>query len=277
MILPNPVDFLTACEYQEVDLGHALGDELFLALHLIMKGSKNYMKCLEIYHKAQKNALPHRCLRTLRELKMRELADYSAVPTPEEIRIIVAECVTASKAFLEFFIESVEEYRDVVVQDERNNTPVLNRIGTLKGICHGNHLSKAVCDILSMPASAVGVCNSFHYSDVLMLVAMRQFGISLLVVHDDDMEHHKWPYQTVNFLDQLGSKVFLPLTFGLIHIARDGNMGILRKRRERVEIPSEDSKQDWYVGYALEMKTHIRTGRVRFLDLNRNLKTLVMD
>ena len=132
------------------------------------------------------------------------------------------------------------------------------------GFCHGQYLSKALCDILSMPASAVGVSNSFHYSDVLMTVAMRQFGISLLVVHDDDKEHDKRPYRTVNFLDILGSNnVFLPLLFGLIHIARDGSMGILR-RRSFVHT-THQSKEPCYEGYALEMTKHIRMGGVNLL------------
>ena len=114
---------------------------------------------------------------------------------------------------MEYFIETVEEYRDMVVQSERDNTNILKMIGTLKGICRGQYLSEALCDILSMLASAVGISNSFHYSDVLMIVAMRQFGISLLVVHDDDKEHDKWPYRMVNFLDELGSNMFLPLLF----------------------------------------------------------------
>jgi hypothetical protein len=82
-----------------------------------------------------------------------------------------------------------------------------------------------------MPASAVGACHSFHYNEFLMEVAMRQFGISLLVVCDDDGKSDKWWYKMINCLDRLGSKFFLPLTFGLIHIAADSNVSILRKQR----------------------------------------------
>jgi hypothetical protein len=45
-----------------------------------------------------------------------------------------------------------------------------------------------------MPASAVGACHSFHNSELLMQVAMRQFGIAPLIVHDDDGISDKWPY-----------------------------------------------------------------------------------
>jgi hypothetical protein len=96
-----------------------------------------------------------------------------------------------------------------------------------------------------------------------MQVAMRQFGIALLIVHDDDGISNKWPYQTPNFLRECGSGVFLPLTFGLIHVPRDGNIDILRKR-----CPIQREKDEWepcFVGYALGMKENIRTKNVNLL------------
>jgi hypothetical protein len=62
MILPNPVKFLTSCEYERVALDQALGDELFLAMHLIMHGCRNYMARLEHYHNEQYDSLGKRDL-----------------------------------------------------------------------------------------------------------------------------------------------------------------------------------------------------------------------
>ena len=78
-----------------------------------------------------------------------------------------------------------------------------------------------------MPASKVGMNNSFHYNNALMGVAMRQFGIALMVVHAVDKDNDTWPYQTTNFLDEHGEGAILPITYGLIHIYNDGNLSIL--------------------------------------------------
>jgi hypothetical protein len=88
-------------------------------------------------------------------------------------------------------------------------------------------LAKALGAILKLPASAVGACHSFHNSELLMQVAMRQFGIALLIVHEDDTVRDRWPFQTKNYLDHCGSKVFLSITFGLLHLPRDGNLSFL--------------------------------------------------
>jgi hypothetical protein len=78
-----------------------------------------------------------------------------------------------------------------------------------------------------MPASAVGACHSFHNNQMLMKVAMRQFGIGLLIVKDDNKEKEDWPYQTTNYLDELDSRLFLPLVFGMIYLPKNGNISIL--------------------------------------------------
>jgi hypothetical protein len=93
---------------------------------------------------------------------------------------------------------------------------------------------------------------------MLMQVAMRQFGIALLIVKDGDKEKDDWPYETTNYLDRLGSRVFLPLVFGMIHLPKDGNISIMRRRRYYSSMSSPDGEM-CFVGYALEMKTVIRT------------------
>ena len=256
MILPDPEKFLTACEYQHVPLGDALGDELFLALHLIMKGCNGYMERLKNYHRQQKNALPYRALYTLSELKMCELKNYDTVPSPEEIRDIVAECVTATAGFAHHFTRMVMVVEEKDLPGERNNIAVLKKIKNLPKLARGMELAKALRKILRMPASAVGACHSFHCNEALMQVAMRQFGIALMVVHDDDPISDRWPYQTPDYLNILGSGVFLPLTFGLIHLARDGHLAILRRRSAMGE--THRHTEPCYEGYALDMKTHIR-------------------
>ena len=90
MILPRLVMFLTACEYKEVELGKALGNELFVALHLVMKGCNGYMKHLQNYHTKQQESLKMRGLICLSELRMTQLENYEEVPSPEEICDIVA-------------------------------------------------------------------------------------------------------------------------------------------------------------------------------------------
>jgi hypothetical protein len=235
MILPDPVDFITACQYEEVTLEMALGDELFLALHMIMKGCKDYMKHLKYYHTQQEYALGMRTLLQLSELRMCKLDSYDQVPSPEEIRCIVARCVTVSSGYCNFFLQEANKtYREqevVTIIHERDNSNVMERIARLREICHGPELGRMLREILEMPASAVGVCHSFHYNEFVMEVAMRQFGIGLLVVRDDNGSSDFWPYETINYLDRVGSRWFLPLTFGLIHIEVDGNVSILRKRR----------------------------------------------
>jgi hypothetical protein len=64
---------------------------------------------------------------------------------------------------------------------------------------------------------------------MLMKVTMRQFGIGLLIVKDDNIQKDDWPYETVNYLDELGSRVFLPLGFGMIYLPKDGNVSILQR------------------------------------------------
>ena len=259
MILPRPVMFLTACEYKEVELGKALGDELFVALHLVMKGCNGYMKNLQNYHTEQQESLNMRGLICLSKLRMTQLENYEEVPSPEEIRDIVAQCVTARDTFSTYFIGEVKkdnEKKEVLVVSERDNSNVRRRIEKLKESFRGAQLQKLLYEILKMPASAVGTCSSFHNSRLLMEVAMRQFGIALLVVHDDDIVKDTLPYQTTNYLDQMGWGVFLPITFGLIHIAKDGNVvSILRKRRPMAK--DQQGKQ-CCEGYALDLIDDIR-------------------
>jgi hypothetical protein len=265
MLLPHPERFLTACEYEAVSLENALGDELFLALHLVMKGCNGYMGHLKHYHREQEVSLGDRSLKYMRELKMCKLKDYSMVPSPEEIRAIVADCVTASPAFAEYFIRKVFVVEKKDLPSERNNIAVLKRIKKLPHLTRGRERAKALREILKMPASAVGACHSFHNSDLLMHVAMRQFGIALLVVYNDDPISDRWPYQTPNYLNEMGSRVFLPLTLGLIYIPKDGNLVILRKLCTDRAAPSYLGKKACYQGYALEMKGDIRTSHVNLL------------
>jgi hypothetical protein len=264
MILPDPVSFLTACEYQEVPLANALGDELFLALHLIMKGCPDYMGHLQSYHYEQESFVKDKNLTSLSNLKMKRLKNYGRVPSPEEIRTIVAECVTATIGHANYFIEEVKrkerkESKQGIIKSERDNTEVLKTISSLAVRYHGEQKRKALLEILRMPASKVGACFSFHLSDVLMSIAMRQFGIALLVVHDDDDDKKKrtWPFQTVNYLHVCGGGYFLPITFGLIHIEADGNVSILRKQGA-TEVKRGETREHCYVGYALDMKKDIR-------------------
>ena len=263
MILPNPVKFLTSCEYERVALDQALGDELFLALHLIMHGCRNYMARLKHYHNEQYDSLGKRELYLLSELKMCRLKDYEKIPSPEEIRAIVAECVTANVGFVQHFIDKIFVVEKSDLPTERDNTAVLKLIRGMNRGKRGTVMSNAVREILKMPASAVGACHCFHSSDLLMQVAMRQFGIALLIVHDDDELSDRWPYQTPHFLDLLGSRVFLPLTFGCLHTPRSGHLAILRKNSLRSE--SYRGAIPCYQGYALEMKSDIRTKHVNLL------------
>jgi hypothetical protein len=124
----------------------------------------------------------------------------------------------------------VKEKSDV--PPERDNLSVLKLVRKLKRRPHeAVNYARELCDILEMPASAVGACNSFHNSACLMGVAMREFGIALLMAYDDEDEgvSEKWPYRTPNFLREYGSGVFLPIAFGLIHVAQSGYLSILRK------------------------------------------------
>jgi hypothetical protein len=256
------VNFLAACEYEEVKLEHAMGDELFMALHLIMKDCKDYMKHLQNYHNEQEYSLGSRQLLDLKELKMKRLTNYHMVPSPEMIRAIVAECITVSPWHSSYFIDAVRRTGVVKLPNERDNGRVIQRIMNLEGFFRGHNLTEALCKILTMPASAVGACHSFQQNDVLMDVAMRQFGIALLVVHEDDGKTNTWPYRTQNFLERLGSGYFLPLTFGLIHVSKDGSLSILRKRiragRENFSVPC-------YRGYALDMQKDILEGKVNLI------------
>lgn len=263
-MLPHTEGFLTACEYQSVALADgALGDELFLALHLIMMGCKNYMGHLKNYHEKQNDGLAYRGLHYMSELRMCKLDDYTRVPSPEEIRTIVADCVTANVGFCQLFIEQIVILEKKDVLGERDNRAVLKLIRKLKRRGGASKYAKALRDLLQMPASAVGACHCFHNSELLMQVAMRQFGIALLIVHDDDGISDKWPYQTENYLTECGSGVFLPLTFGLIHVPMDGNLAILRKRCHRLSVTEE--MKPCFMGYALGMKDDIRTTNVNLL------------
>jgi hypothetical protein len=131
--------------------------------------------------------------------------------------------------FCQVFIENivVREKRDVA--GERDNRTVLKMVRKMKRNQGSENYAKSLCDILKMPASAVGACNCFHNSESLMGVAMRQFGIALLMVHDDAGVGDQWPYRTPDFLREFGSTVFLPITFGLIHVPESGHLSILRK------------------------------------------------
>jgi hypothetical protein len=66
-----------------------------------------------------------------------------------------------------------------------------------------------------------------------------------------------------NYLTECGSGVFLPLTFGLIHVPMDGNLVILRKRCHSLSVTEEMTP--CFMGYALEMKDDIRTTNVNLL------------
>jgi hypothetical protein len=216
-------------EFDWISLDCALGDELFLALHLIMNGCRNYMDHLKHYHDEQESGFLYQSLRHLSELKMCKLKDYTTVPSPEEIHAIVAECVSFNVIYSQHFIEKVFVVEKKDVPSERDSIAVLKLIRNLPRLAHGRHLAKALGDILKMPASAVGACHSFHNSELLMQVAMRQFGIALLIVHEDGTVSDRWPFQTTNYFDNCGSKVFLPITFGLLNVQRRcaSNMRIL--------------------------------------------------
>jgi hypothetical protein len=267
MMLPDTKEFLTACEYKNVNLGIALGDEIFLALHLIMRGCRNYMKHLKNYHDKQSKGLSHRSLTSMSELKMVKLDKYEKVPSPEKIRDIVAECVTMNAGFCQVFIENlvVREKRDVA--GERDNRTVLKMVRKMKRNQGSASYAQSLRDILRMPASAVGACNAFHNSESLMGVAMRQFGIGLLMVHDDAGVGEQWPYRTPDFLREFGSGVFLPITFGLIHVPESGNISILRKRVTQGGVSPElaAGQEECFSGYAQEMKPDIRTESVNLL------------
>jgi hypothetical protein len=99
-----------------------------------------------------------------------------------------------------------------------------------------------------------------------MKVAMRQFGIGLLIVRDDDEDKDDWPYQTSNYLEELGSRVFLPLVFGMLYLPKDGNICIMRRRCSRSGRSSGDNDDiNHCCGYALSMKSDIRTKNVNLL------------
>jgi hypothetical protein len=126
-------------------------------------------------------------------------------------------------------------------------------------------LTKKLYELLRMPASAVGAGHSFHHSDWLMKVAMRQFGIGLLIVRDDNQDKDDWPYQTLNYLGELGSRVFLPLVFGMLYLPKCGNIMIMRRRCSRRKEWNEDNADINRRGYALSMKSDIRTTNVNLL------------
>jgi len=196
---------------------------------------------------------------------MIELKDYTTVPSPEEIHEIVADCVSANDGYAWHFIDNVfvVEKGGHDLPSERDNTKVLRWIRMLPKQARGAQVAIGLGEILKMPASAVGTCNCFHSNDLLMEVAIRQFGICLLIVKDDDRINDKWPYQSPNYLDKLGSRVFLPLTFGLIHVPKCGNLCILQWKCARTE--SHPKGEACYDGYALEMKGSIRTKNVNLL------------
>lgn len=267
MMLPDTREFLTACEYKNVNLGKAIGDEIFMALHLIMRGCKNYMKHLKNYHDKQHEGLSHRGLTSLSELRMLELNDYENIPSPEEIRAIVAECVTMNAGFCQVFIENIVVREKIDVAGERDNRTVLKMVRKMKRNQGSATYANSLREILKMPASAVGACNCFHNSQTLMGVAMRQFGIGLLMVHDDAGVGEQWPYRTPDFLREFGSGVFLPITFGLIHVPESGYISILRKCVTQGGLSPElaAGDEECFSGYAQEMNADIRTERVNLL------------
>ena len=267
IMLPDTQEFLTACEFQKKNLGNALGDELFLALHLIMRSCKDYMMHLKNYHAKQSQGLSDRSFTSLSELRMKELDDYEKVPSPEKIRDIVAECVTMNAGFCQVFIENIVVREKMYVASERDNRTVLKMVRRMKRNQGSANYAKSLRDILRMPASAVGACNCFHNSESLMGVAMRQFGIALLMVHEDAGVGNQWPYRTPDFLREFGSGVFLPITFGLIHVPESGNLSILRKCLPRGEVSPElaAGEEGCFSGYAQEMSADIRTESVNLL------------
>jgi hypothetical protein len=257
MMLPHPEEFLTACQFEFIELDKALGDELFVALHLIMKSCKDYMTHLAVYHQEQEFALSDRSLWLLSELKMSKLDTYDVVPTPEEIRAILAKCVTANVGYAAHFLANLEVPNEKEVSGERDNRMFLKTIRELPERYKGKKLADKLRTFLNMPASSVGACNSFHNDPLLMKIAMRQFGIALLVIKDDPRTQEKWPYETPDYLDELGSRHFLPLTFGLLHLPEGGHISILRKRyRTTAGFPEGEP---CYAGFSLDMKTDIRT------------------
>ena len=261
MILPEPVRFLTACRFDEVALQQAFGDELFLALHLVMKGTKNYMKHLKHYHEQ------HLAIRDVYELRQRNMmvmekyGNYKEIPTPEEIREVVAECLTATVEYSRHFIRCVNDENNMTQECERENTRIRMQIGKLGECYRGETMCKALCDILRMPASKVGTNNSFHHNNALMGVAMRQFGIALMVVHEVDKDKDTWPYQTTNFLDEHGEGAILPITYGLIHVYNDGNLSILRQR-SMTKITTPTTSCECYDGYAMDLMKDVRGRKV---------------
>jgi hypothetical protein len=96
---------------------------------------------------------------------------------------------------------------------------------------------------------------------------MRQFGIGLLMVHEDAGVGNQWPYRTPDFLREIGSAVFLPITFGLIYVPESGNLSILRKLRDpgREWADETAGQEGCFSGYALDMATDIRTESVNLL------------
>jgi hypothetical protein len=198
---------------------------------------------------------------------MKELDDYEKVPSPEEIRDILAECVTMNAGFCQVFIENIVVREKRYVAGERDNRTVLKMVRRMKRNQGSANYAKSLREILKMPASAVGACNCFHNSESLMGVAMRQFGIGLLMVHDDARVGEQWPYRTPDFLREFGSGVFLPITFGLIHVPESGNISILRKRVPQGGVCPElaADKEECFSGYAQEMSADIRTESVNLL------------
>ena len=168
-----------------------------MALHLIMRGCTGYMQHLKRYHEEQANSVGDRGMYSMTELKMCKLDNYETVPTPEEIREVVARCIAANDGYARHFIYNIKENEmgKKHVPSERDNMAVLRAIRSIQRAWRGKskELAKKLYEILRMPASAVGACHCFHSNDMMMLVAMRQFGIGLLVVKENDEEKDDWP------------------------------------------------------------------------------------
>jgi hypothetical protein len=90
------------------------------------------------------------------ELRMCKLDDYTRVPSPEEIRSIVADCVTANVGFCQLFIKQIVILEKKDVLGERDNRAVLKLIRKLKRQGGASKYAKALRNLLQMPASAVG-------------------------------------------------------------------------------------------------------------------------
>ena len=261
-IFPDPTRILEGCEFSHHCLEDHRGDDFFVALFLIMNSRKDYMEGLKNYHDELSGI--HGPL--LQWEGVQRLEDYTRIPTPLEIRKIVANCVRRGHPSIASRVAG--EMTRLRKNNEKSfQGPAYEALGSIKkkeelgSLVRGP--TRDVADIIGLSACDYGPWFAFGWSPAVEDVALKQFGIDLLYVRRSE-KRRDWPYMESEWFREISKEKLLPIATGVLCLsAKDGllEIDILRLRSakgkkgyEGFSLGTSDLVESFFLGALFKLR-----------------------